>query len=591
MKLTFRFLKTKDKLALLVCLLSVAAMCWLDLKIPEYISEITLRVQTTGVRPSDLVEPGLFMLACALGSLLLAIVSNYIISGVSSNLTTRMRSAVFGKTMSFSLSEMSSFQTSSLITRCTKNIDFIYRFWADGALHLMKAVVLATMAIIKMKGANVAWLGTTAAAVFLTILLMCVIFLVTIPQMIRLQTHTDDENRFINEHLTGIRVVRAFNAQRFDSSRFSKTNEELRDTSIRVERGMSFLLPGMITVIYGLTIAIYWIGAAIISGDAVSQRAADYANMIAFSSYAMLCVQAFILLVKGLMLVPGFASSIRRVREVLDTDVPIKDGEGAQVEENTAAAIEFRGVGFRYPGAAANAITDISFTANRGETVAFIGATGSGKTTVLNLIPRLYDATEGEIRINGVDIKRYALNDLRSMIGYVPQRASLFTRSIAGNIDFGDSGGFAKTLNDIEQAAVVGQADEFIRQKSEGYQTEILPGGNNLSGGQKQRLTISRAVCRDPKIYLFDDSFSALDFATDKKLRASLKRHAKGATMLIVAQRISTIRNADRIIVLDGGRIRGMGTHDELMRTCPVYREIAETQLMSENGIGGEAAV
>ena len=589
MKLTFRFLKIKDKLALLICFVCVTVMAWLELKIPEYISVITLRVQTTGVKPQDLVEPGLIMLSCALGSLLLSVISSYFISSVSSNLTTRMRSAVFGKTMSFSLYEMGRFQTSSLITRCTKNIDFIYKFWSNGALHLMKAVVLAVMAIIKMAGSNAAWIGSTGAAVFLTITLMVVIFIVTIPKMMKLQIYTDDENRFINERLSGIRVVHAFNAHKFDIDRFAKTNGKLTDINIFVERGMSFLLPGMITIIYGLTIAIYWIGAGIISGDPISQRAADYANMIAFSSYAMLCVQAFILLVKGLMLVPGFVSSVKRIREVLDTDVSIKDGEGTETEGSAPYAVEFRNVSFRYPGAAMDSVTDVSFTAKQGETVAFIGATGCGKTTIMNLIPRLYDATEGEILINGSDIKKYDLNSLRSLIGYVPQRASLFTRTIAGNIDFGDSGGFAKTLNDIETAASVGQADEFIKQKPEGYDTVILPGGSNLSGGQKQRLTISRAVCRDPKIYLFDDSFSALDFATDKKLRSTLKQHAKGATMLIVAQRISTIRNADKIIVLDGGKIMGCGTHDELMSSCSIYREIAETQLLLEAVKGGAA--
>lgn len=587
MKLTLRFLKAKDKISLLICLICVTAQSWLDLKIPEYISAITLRVQTDGVKPEDLVEPGLIMLACALGSLLFSILSSFFISGASSNLTTRMRSAVYTKTMSFSLGEMSRFQTASLITRCTKNINYIYQFWANGALYLMKAVVLATLAIIKMAGADTAWLTSTGAAVILTLILMGVIFAVTIPKMLKLQTFTDDENRFIGEHLNGIRVVHAFNAQQYEENRFDKTNSKLTDISIFVERGMSFLLPGMITIIYGLTIAIYWIGAGIIAGDPVTERAADYANMIAFSSYAMLCVQAFIMLVKGLVLVPGLATSIKRIREVLDTDILIKDGDGAESDTEQPAAVEFRHVSFRYPGAAADTIADISFTADPGETVAFIGATGCGKTTLLNLIPRLYDATDGEILINGINVKQYKLNDLRSLIGYVPQKASLFTRSIASNIDFGDNGGFAKSLGEIEQAAMIGQADEFIRQKPEGYDTVILPGGNNLSGGQKQRLTISRAVCRDPGIYLFDDSFSALDFSTDKKLRSALRKHAKGATILVVAQRISTIRSADKIIVLDGGAVKGCGTHEQLLKSCPIYREIADTQLLNEGVSGG----
>ncbi len=413
MKMTLRFLKTKDKLSLLICLICVTAQSWLDLKIPEYISTITLRVQTSGVKPEDLVEPGLIMLACAFGSLLFSILSSFFISGASSNLTTRMRSAVYTKTMSFSLGEMSRFQTASLITRCTKNINYIYQFWSNGALFLMKAVVLATLAIIKMAGADIAWLSSTGAAVILTLILMGVIFAVTIPKMLKLQTFTDDENRFIGEHLNGIRVVHAFNAQRYEENRFDKTNSKLTDISIFVERGMSFLLPGMITIIYGLTIAIYWIGAGIIAGDPVSERAADYANMIAFSSYAMLCVQAFIMLVKGLVLVPGLVTSVKRIREVLDTDIMIKDGAGAENDAEQPAAVEFRHVSFRYPGAAADTISDISFTAKPGETVAFIGATGCGKTTLLNLVPRLYDATAGEILINGINIKQYKLNDLR----------------------------------------------------------------------------------------------------------------------------------------------------------------------------------
>ena len=587
MKVTLQFLKGKDKLALLICLICTIVQSWLELKIPEFISTITLRVQTSGVKVEDLLEPGLIMLACAFGSLLFAILSSFFISGVSSNLTTRMRSAVYNKTMSFSLGEMSSFSTASLITRCTKNVAYVYQFWANGALYLMKAIVLATLAIIKMAGSDVAWLASTGTAVIMTLILMVVIFAVTIPKMLKLQHFTDDENRFINEHLNGIRVTHAFNAQEYEENRFAKTNRKLTDVSVFVEKGMSFLLPGMITIIYGLTIAIYWIGAGIIAGDPVSQRAADYANMLAFSSYAMLCVQAFIMLVRGLILVPGLATSMKRIREVLDTEILITDGEGAQSDGQGSPAVEFRNVSFRYPGAAADTVSDISFTAMPGETVAFIGATGCGKTTLLNLVPRLYDTTDGEILINGVNVKEYKLNELRSMIGYVPQKASLFTRTIASNIDFGDNGGFAKTLNEIEQAAMIGQADEFIRQKPEGYDTLILPGGNNLSGGQKQRLTISRAVCRDPEIYLFDDSFSALDFSTDKKLRSTLRQYAKGATILIVAQRISTIRSADKIIVLDGGRIMGCGTHDELLQSCSIYREIADTQLLSEGASGG----
>ena len=588
MKLVLRFLQLKDKLALFVCLVCVTVQSWLELKIPEFISEITLRVQSGGVQSGDLARPVLLMLACAFGGLFISVLSSYCISGMSSNLTTNMRSAVFKKTMAFSLGEMGRFGSASLITRCTKNINYVYQFWANGALFLMKAAVLAPLAIIKMSGSHPAWLGSTAVSVVLMLVIMALVFIFTVPRMIRLQTCTDDENRFISEHWSGIRVMHAFNADKYEEKRFAGTNSKLTALSVSIDRGMAFLLPGMITVIFMLTIAIYWIGAKLIAGDAPADRAADYANMIAFSSYAILCVQAFVALVNGLIQVPGFVSSVKRIREVLDSDISVKDGSGAEANGNAPYSVEFRNVSFRYPGAAADAVSNVSFTAKPGETVAFIGATGCGKTTLLNLIPRLYDATEGEVLINGADVREYKIKDLRDLIGYVPQKANLFARTIEQNINFGDSGKEI-THADVVRAAQIGQAEEFIFHKPEGYGAQVLPGGSNFSGGQKQRLTISRAVCRDPQIYLFDDSFSALDFRTDKKLRSELRKHAKGATVLIVAQRISTIRNADKIIVLDSGKAAGCGKHEELLKTCPIYREIAETQQIDVSFTGKEA--
>ena len=589
MKTLFHFFKSKDKLFLLLCFVCVTVQAWLELKIPEYISDLTYQIQTTSVTVKDLAGPGLSMLLIAAASLLIALLISYLISALSARVSTRMRSAVFSKIMSFSLKEMGQYRVSSLITRCTKDVESIYNFWCTGASFIMKAVVLSTLAIVKMANADIAWTTSTVIAVVLTVVMMVLVFSYATPKLTMVQQFTDEENRLVNEHLTGIRVVHAFNGRDYEKEKFSETNKALTRVNIQASRGMSLLMPGIIIVIYGMCVAIYWTGAGLISASPVEERALLYATMLAFASYATQCVQAFMLLIRGLMLVPGALASGKRIQEVLDTENSILDGEGVSKTEAQENILEFKHVDFRYPMAGADTLKDVSFCLKKGETAAFIGSTGSGKTTVLNLIPRLYEATGGEIYVNGVDIKKYTLKELRQMIGYVPQKASLFSRTIAENIDFGGDEGFARSLKEIREAAQVGQAHQFIMDKPEGYDTMIQPGGSNLSGGQRQRLSISRALCRKPALYLFDDSFSALDYATDRKLRSTLKTYAEGATMLIVGQRISTIRNVDKIFVLEKGQIVGCGTHDELMENCEVYREIARTQLMSaaEETTGG----
>ncbi|MBO6108012.1 MAG: ABC transporter ATP-binding protein [Eubacterium sp.] len=578
MRLSFRYLGKKDILMFVVSCLCVVGQVFLELKIPEYTGKITVLVQTTGVTVSDVMAPGSMMLLCAFGSLVFFIIAGYLLASIGTDATAGIRKDIYRKVMSFSLQEMSGYDSASLITRCTVNVDMILRFWISGPLMFVRAAVTLTVAIIKMVDTDVRWLYTVGSAAIAALIMMMVLLLIAVVRMVNVQLYTDDLNRLVGEHMSGIRVMHAFNAYRHQKKEFDRTNEKLTHFNIFVSYIMSILTPGLMMISYALTIAIFVMGAYIISGSPIGGRPELYAGMIEFSSYAAIIMGAVVSIIKGMVTVPAVVVSSKRISEVLDEKIVITDGEGADQDEQ-APAVRFEHVSFAYPGASANVLNDISFEAKKGETVAFIGNTGCGKTTLLNLIPRLYEAGEGRIEIGGNDIKKYTIEELRTSIGYVPQKARLFSGTIAKNIDFGDNGGYAKSLSDIKKAAEVGQADEFIMQKPEGYDTLVQGGGTNFSGGQRQRLTISRAVCRDPEIYLFDDSFSALDFKTDRELRRALKKHAAGATIIIVAQRISTIRNAGRIYVMDKGRIVGEGTHDELMENSEVYKEIAYTQI------------
>ncbi len=583
MKLSFKYLSKKDIVMFIISCLSVVFQVLLELKIPEYTAKITVLVQTSGVTISDVMVPASLMLACALGSLTLFIISGYLLASVGTNATAGIRADLYRKIMSFSLQEMSAYDTSSIITRCTVNVEMILRFWISGPLLFVRAGVTLVLAIIKMSNTDIRWLYTVGTAAIAALILMMVLLLIAAIRMVDVQMYTDNMNRLVGEHMSGIRVMHAFNAYRHQRKIFDETNDNLTAFNTFVNNIMSILMPGLLMITYALTISIFVMGGHIISGSPVEGRANLYASMIEFSSYATIIMGAVVSIIKGMVTVPAVIVSSKRINDILKDEIVITDGKGAE-KDKQAPAISFEHVSFKYPQSASNILNDISFKAGQGETVAFIGNTGCGKTTLLNLIPRLYDADDGSIKICGDDIKDYTIEELRNMIGYVPQKARLFSGSIADNIDFGDDGGYAKSLNEIKKAAKVGQADEFIMQKPEGYDTMVQGSGTNFSGGQRQRLTISRAVCRDPEIYLFDDSFSALDFKTDRELRKALKKNAAGATVIIVAQRISTIRNADRIYVMDKGRIVGEGTHDELLETCDVYKEIAYTQIEGMTG-------
>ena len=594
MKTILKYIDKKNRFGMLLAAVFIVAQCFFDLRIPDYVTEMTEMLQADQPTVDAVIHSGVGMLLCALISFSLAVASSFLINKMSSSMGTKLRSAVFDRVLDYSLEEVGRFSESSLITRCTQDINMIQVFFSAGLALLIKAPFLSGIAIFKISGQQMEWTVATVVAVLLILLMMAAVLLYCSRKMTRMQQCVDSLNKRGKEHISGLRVIRAFHTERFHQDRFEKVNSELEGISISNGRMMALMLPGFVFVMYALNLAIYLAGIVIIGGAENAQRAALYADMIAFSSYALQIVQAFIFLVRAIMLLPRTTVSVKRVQEVLCTMPSIRDGKGEQAKET--GTIEFRNVSFRYPFANGTGNTgendlkkednyvlrDISFRVEQGQTVAFIGSTGSGKTSLMNLIPRLYDVSEGQVLVDGVDVKDYRLKELRNRIGYVPQKNRLFTGTIAGNIAYGDNGRFSMTLTEIKKASEVGQAKEFIEQKSGGYEAEVAAGGSNFSGGQRQRLAISRAVCRDPEIYLFDDSFSALDFLTDRKLRQALKETSSGATVLIVAQRVGTIQNADRIYVMEKGRIVGSGTHEELLSSCRIYQEIAESQISGE---------
>lgn len=585
MRVILKNLKGKDWLCLLVSAAFIVAQVWLDLRLPDYMSEITTLVQTPGSPVQSVMTAGFWMLACAFGSLAASVITGFLVARVGAALAMRLRASVFNCTMDFSLEEMGKFSASSLITRCTNDVTQVQNFVTLGLQMLIKAPITAVWAIQKIAGKNMFWTMTTVTTIVGMILLISVILLLTIPKTVKVQKLTDDLNRVTREHLTGIRVVHAYDAYRFGQNRFNAVNDDLTKKNLFVNRAMALLSPTTTFLMNGLSLAIYFTGAFIIEIVSARDRLPVFSEMVVFSSYATQVVSAFIYLIAIFFLLPRAVVSINRISQVVKTKVKIQDGPCSAGDQTEPGEVAFSHVSFRYPDAKENVLSDVSFVAHPGETVAFIGATGCGKTTLLNLIPRLYDATEGEVLVGGRNVREYRLSSLRSQLGYVPQKNQLFSGTIAENIDYGDNGRFEATLKEIKAAAEVGQAKEFIEKKESTYQARVSQGGSNFSGGQKQRLAIARAVCRDPQIFLFDDSFSALDYRTDKTLRESLRKAAGNATILIVAQRINTIRNADRIIVLEKGRIAGQGTHEELLKNCPVYREIALSQLSEKEAM------
>lgn len=572
----------KDFILAAVAFVFIIVQVWLSLTMPDYMSEITKLVQTKGSKMNDILIAGGKMLACALGSLLAAVCTSICASKISSNFSANLRGQVFHKVQSFSMEEIGNFSTASLITRSTNDITQVQMLIVMGLEVLLKAPIMAVWALCKISTKNWQWTASTGVAVVVLLSFVCVCVAVALPKFKKLQSLTDNLNRVTRENLTGLNVVRAYNAEGYQQKKFNDANDELTKTQLFANRTMGTMMPGIQMVMNGLMLAIYWIGAYLISNAQMFDKLTSFSDMIVFTQYAMQVVMSFMMLVMIFVLLPRASVSAKRINEVLDMPLSIKDGTKENGIDGKKGEVEFRNVSFCYPDAEKDVIEDISFTAHKGETIAFIGSTGCGKSTVINMIPRFYDATKGEVLVDGVNVKEYTQKALRNKIGYVSQKAVLFTGSIKSNVAYGDNGTKGFTDDVVKQAIETAQAKEFVDKTEGGVDAFVAQGGSNFSGGQKQRLSIARAICRHPEILIFDDSFSALDYKTDRVLRDTLRKTCADATRFIVAQRIGTIRDADKIIVLDDGKIAGMGKHNELMETCEVYRQIAYSQLSKE---------
>ena len=572
----------KDFILAAVAFVFIIVQVWLSLTMPDYMSEITKLVQTKGSKMNDILIAGGKMLACALGSLLAAVCTSICASKISSNFSANLRGQVFHKVQSFSMEEIGNFSTASLITRSTNDITQVQMLIVMGLEVLLKAPIMAVWALCKISTKNWQWTASTGVAVVVLLSFVCVCVAVALPKFKKLQSLTDNLNRVTRENLTGLNVVRAYNAEGYQQKKFNDANDELTKTQLFANRTMGTMMPGIQMVMNGLMLAIYWIGAYLISNAQMFDKLTIFSDMIVFTQYAMQVVMSFMMLVMIFVLLPRASVSAKRINEVLDMPLSIKDGTKENGIDGKKGEVEFRNVSFCYPDAEKDVIEDISFTAHKGETIAFIGSTGCGKSTVINMIPRFYDATKGEVLVDGVNVKEYTQKALRNKIGYVSQKAVLFTGSIKSNVAYGDNGTKGFTDDVVKQAIETAQAKEFVDKTEGGVDAFVAQGGSNFSGGQKQRLSIARAICRHPEILIFDDSFSALDYKTDRVLRDTLRKTCADATRFIVAQRIGTIRDADKIIVLDDGKIAGMGKHNELMETCEVYRQIAYSQLSKE---------
>lgn len=572
----------KDFILAAVAFVFIIVQVWLSLTMPDYMSEITKLVQTKGSKMNDILIAGGKMLACALGSLLAAVCTSICASKISSNFSANLRGQVFHKVQSFSMEEIGNFSTASLITRSTNDITQVQMLIVMGLEVLLKAPIMAVWALCKISTKNWQWTASTGLAVVVLLSFVGVCVAVALPKFKKLQSLTDNLNRVTRENLTGLNVVRAYNAEGYQQKKFNDANDELTKTQLFANRTMGTMMPGIQMVMNGLMLAIYWIGAYLISNAQMFDKLTIFSDMIVFTQYAMQVVMSFMMLVMIFVLLPRASVSAKRINEVLDMPLSIKDGTKENGIDGKKGEVEFRNVSFCYPDAEKDVIEDISFTAHKGETIAFIGSTGCGKSTVINMIPRFYDATKGEVFVDGVNVKEYTQKALRNKIGYVSQKAVLFTGSIKSNVAYGDNGTKGFTDDVVKQAIETAQAKEFVDKTEGGVDAFVAQGGSNFSGGQKQRLSIARAICRHPEILIFDDSFSALDYKTDRVLRDTLRKTCADATRFIVAQRIGTIRDADKIIVLDDGKIAGMGKHNELMETCEVYRQIAYSQLSKE---------
>ena len=580
-----KHLRWKEWLLVAACVVLIVGQVQLDLALPDYMSEITRLVQTEGSQMSDILLAGGKMLLCALGSMLLTVCTTFFTAQIASRFSARLRGEMYRKVVGFSNEEINRFSTASLITRTTNDISQLQMFFSFGMQSLIKAPIMAFIAVGKISTKSWEWSLLTGGVIAFVCVLLVFIMLYAVPRMKKMQTLTDNLNRITRENLTGLQVVRAYNAENYQEGKFAKANEEMTRNSQQANIAMSVMNPGMNLAMNGLTLGIYWIGAALISAIAVTSPAAMmeriglFSDMVVFMQYAMQVIMAFLMLVMIFVMLPRVTVSASRVNEVLDTKARIVDGKETQGKPGMKGEIEFRDVSFRYPDADGDAIHHISFTAHHGQTVALIGATGCGKSSIINLIPRLYDATSGQVLVDGVDVRDYTQDALRSKIGFVPQKAFLFSGTVSSNVGYGEDNASGAA---IRKAVAIAQAAEFVESPEVGYSGTVAQGGSNFTGGQKQRLSIARAVARDPEILVFDDSFSALDYKTDRTLRQALRQQTSGTTNIIVAQRIGTIRDADCILVIEDGAIVGKGTHRELMESCKVYQEIAYSQLSKE---------
>ena len=582
MKTVFQNLKKTDWLLAAVCLAFIALQVWLDLKTPDYMAEITTLVQTAGSTMGEILSAGGMMLLCSLGSLAASVVTAICAARIAATLGATLRGRLFSKVQSFSMEEIGRFSTASLITRSTNDVTQIQMLIVLGLQMLLRAPIMAVFAIYKIAGKQWEWTLATAVAVVVLLVVVGVCLLLATPKFRRMQKLTDDLNRVTRENLTGLRVVRAYNAEDYQETKFAQANAALTGNQLFAQRTLAFLLPSIQLVMSGLSLAIYWIGGVLIDQAGMQAKLTLFSDMMVFSQYAIQVVMAFMMLVMIFMILPRASVAAHRIGEVLHTHPTILDGTQASGDPACPGQVEFRNVSFRYPDAEEYVLKDISFTAKQGETVAIIGSTGCGKSTVVNLIPRFYDATEGQVLVDGVDVREYDQRSLRNKIGYVSQKATLFTGTIASNVAYGDNGEAPPSLADVQAAVATAQAEDFVTHMEGGYEGYVAQGGANLSGGQKQRLSIARAIARKPEILLFDDAFSALDYKTDRVLRSALDQTCQNTTRIIVAQRIGTIRDADQIIVLDDGQIAGIGKHQDLMQTCGVYQQIALSQLSKE---------
>lgn len=578
----FKNFSKKDIFYIILCILFIVVQVWLDLKLPDYMSEITVLVQSEDSTLNDILIQGLYMLGCAFGSLISAVIVGYFSSMIAADFSLDLRKQIFRRVEDFGTEEIKKFSTSSLITRTTNDVTQVEMLIAMGLQMLIKAPIMAVWAISKIVNKSIEWSLLTGGCVVVLLFTIGLLMIIVMPRFQIVQKLIDKINEVTRENLTGIRVIRAFNAENYQKKRFEDVNNELTKTQLFNQRCFAILNPVMNIVMQFLTLGIYFIGAHLIAAAGMVQKITLFSNMVVFSSYGMQVIMSFLMLAMIFMMWPRAQVSARRINEIFDQDISIKDGTFLGNDTKEVGTVEFKNVSFKYPDADDYLLKNISFKANKGEVVAFIGSTGSGKSSLINLVPRFYDATDGEVLVDGVNVKDYTQEALHNKIGYVPQKAVMFTGTVAQNVAYGDNGRSKPTLEEIKKAIEVSQGSEFVSKMEGEYDAHIARGGTNVSGGQKQRLAIARAIARNPEIYIFDDSFSALDYKTDSVLRKELKKYTNSATSLIVAQRIGTIINADKIVVLDKGECVGIGTHKELLKNCEVYKEIALSQLSKE---------